>query len=47
MKKILVTSIFLGLINFLHADCIYKGVVYPEGAKIGSLTCINGQWVRR
>lgn len=27
------------------ADCVHKGRTFPEGARIGGLVCVNGQWV--
>lgn len=30
-----------------QADCIYNGVIYPEGTILGSLVCAGGQWIRR
>lgn len=29
------------------ADCYHNGELVPEGTRIGSLVCENGQWVER
>ena len=25
-------------------SCLYNGVWYPEGTRIGSLVCVDGKW---
>ena len=44
--KFIVASLLLISTN-ASADCIYNGVVYPEGTVLGDLICIDGNWVQR
>ncbi len=48
MKQILLTFIFfINLTTVAYADCIFEGVSYPEGTRLGSLICKDGTWQPR
>ncbi|MFH1215247.1 MAG: hypothetical protein V1706_01965 [Pseudomonadota bacterium] len=50
MKRIVIRIVWFGfLVSLLStpvwADCIYDGIYYPTGTKIGDLTCQpDGTW---
>lgn len=46
MKSILISLIFLmSCTTAVYADCIFEGVSYPTGTKLGSLVCMpDGSW---
>src|SRR5262252_6347585 len=47
--RTIVAAMLLCFASVLLADpsprpCLYKGVLYPHGTKIGTLTCVDGTW---
>ena len=45
MKRLtfIVGCLLIGSISY--ADCVYEGVSYPEGTKIGPYVCEDGSWI--
>lgn len=48
IARLAILIVILGAMPaYAAADCYYDGVQYPEGARVGVLVCVNGEWVLR
>ncbi len=47
IRKSILTVFLLISASTAQADCVYNGVIYPEGTIIGPYICIGTQWVIR
>lgn len=40
----LALAVAIGSAGLARADCYHNGSQVPEGARVGGLVCVNGQW---